>query len=50
MHNYSPTKGRRKVVKNFTIHEGLWMLGLIGLIMMGVMLLFFLGYLSADMH
>lgn len=50
MHNYSPTKGRRKVVDKFTIREGFWMLGAGGVILMGIMLLFLFAYLNADTH
>jgi hypothetical protein len=50
MHNHSPTRGRRRVVEKFTIGEGFWILGTVGVILMGIMLLFLLGYLNADMH
>lgn len=48
MQNYSPTRGRRKVVETFTIREGFWMLGIVCVIMMGIMLLFLFGYLNVD--
>jgi hypothetical protein len=50
MNNYSPARGRRKVVEKFTIREGLWILGILAVILMGILLLFLFGYLNADMH
>jgi hypothetical protein len=50
MHNYSPTRGRRKAVDKFTVREGFWMLGVVGMVLMGIVLLFVFGYLNADKH
>jgi hypothetical protein len=50
MNNYSPAKGKRKVVEKFRIREGLWILGILAVISMGMLLLFLFGYLNADMH
>ena len=50
MNNYSPARGRRKVVEKFTIREGLWILGILAAILMGMLLLFLFGYLNADLH
>jgi hypothetical protein len=50
MSNYSPARGRRKVVEEFTIREGLWILGILAVILMGILLLLLSGYLDADMH
>jgi hypothetical protein len=51
MHNRSPLRGRRKAVERlFTVREGFWMLGMVGVILMGIILLLLLGYLDADMH
>ena len=50
MHNHWPSRGRRKAVEQFSIREGFWMLGIVGVILMVIMLLFLLGYLNADMH
>jgi hypothetical protein len=47
MNNYSPTSGRRKVVEKFTIREGLGILGILAVILMGILLLFLSGYLNA---
>jgi hypothetical protein len=45
MSNYSPLeRGRRKYVEKFTSRQGLWLLGIAGLIMLGMMLLFLFGY------
>jgi hypothetical protein len=50
MSNYSPLeRGRRKVVEKFTSRQGLWLLGTVAVIMMGLMLLILLGYLNVDM-
>jgi hypothetical protein len=48
--NSSLGRGRRKAVEKFTVRQGLWMLGLVGVILMGLMLLVLFGYLNADMH
>jgi hypothetical protein len=37
-------------VEHFSFREGFWMLGIVGVILMGIMLLFLFGYLNADMH
>jgi hypothetical protein len=51
MHNRSPLRGRRKAVERlFRVREGFWMLGIIGIIVMGIMLLLLFGYLDADMN
>ena len=50
MHNHWPSRGRRKAVEQFSVREGFWMLGIVGVILMGIMLLFLFGYLNADMH
>ena len=48
MHNHWPTRGRRRVVEQFSPREGFWMLGIVGVLLVGIMLLFLLGYLNAD--
>ena len=50
MSNYSPARGRRKVVEEFTSREGLWILGILAVILLGILLLLLSGYLDADMH
>ena len=50
MHNHWPSRGRRKAVEQFSVREGFWMLGIVGVILMVIMLLFLFGYLNADMH
>ena len=50
MNNYSPARGRRRVVEKFTIREGLGILGILAVVLMGIMWLFLYGYLNADMH
>jgi hypothetical protein len=50
MNNCSPTRGRKRVVKKFTVREGLWTLGVPAVILMGILLLFFFGFLNTDMH
>jgi len=42
-------RGRRKFVEKFTSCQGLWLLGIVAVIMMGMMLLILLGYLNVDM-
>lgn len=49
MHNHWPSRGRRKAVEQFSVREGFWMLGIIGVILMGLMLLALFGYLNFDM-
>jgi hypothetical protein len=49
MSNYSPLgRGRRKSVEKFSSRQGLWLVGILGLIMLGMMLLFLLGYLNVE--
>jgi hypothetical protein len=50
MHNHWPSRGRRKTVEQFTVREGVWILGIVGVILMAIMLLFLFGYLNADQH
>jgi hypothetical protein len=50
MNNFSPARVRRKVVERFTTREGLWILGILAVILMGILLLFLFGYLNADLH
>jgi len=50
MHNHWPSRGRRKAVEQFSVREGLWMLGIVGVVLMVIMFLFLFGYLNADMH
>jgi hypothetical protein len=50
MSNYSPLeRGRRKYVEKFTSRQGLWLLGIVAVILMGMMFLVLLGYLNVDM-
>jgi hypothetical protein len=50
MSKYSPHgRGRRKFVEKFGSRQGLWVLGIVGLIMMAMMVLILLGYLNVDM-
>jgi hypothetical protein len=49
MRNHWPSRGRRKTVEQFTVREGFWMLGIVGVILMGLMLLALFGYLNFDM-
>ena len=49
MHNHWPSRGRRKAVEQFSVREGFWMLGIVGVILMVIMLLFLFGYLNVDM-
>jgi len=50
MSTYSPFgRGRRKSVEKFTSRQGLRLLGIVGVILMGMMLLMLLGYLNVDM-
>jgi hypothetical protein len=49
MHNHWPSRGRRKAVEQFSVREGFWMLGIVGVVLMGIMLLFLFGYLNVDM-
>jgi hypothetical protein len=36
-------------VDQFTVREGSWMLGIVGVILMGIMLLALFGYLNFDL-
>jgi hypothetical protein len=49
MHNHWPSRGRRKAVEQFSVREGFWMLGIVGVVLMVIMLLFLFGYLNVDM-
>jgi hypothetical protein len=50
MSKYSPHgRGRRKFVEKFTSRQGLWLLGIAAVMMMGMLLLILLGYLNVDM-
>jgi hypothetical protein len=50
MSKHSPHgRGRRKFVEKFGSRQGLGLMGIVGLIMLGMMLLFLLGYLNVDM-
>jgi hypothetical protein len=50
MSNYSPLeRGRRRFVEKFTSRQGIWLLGILAVIMMGMMLLILLGYVNVDM-
>jgi len=42
-------RGRRKYVEKFTSRQGLWLLRIVAVILMGMMLLVLLGYLNVDM-
>jgi hypothetical protein len=49
MSTYSPFgRGRRKFAEKFTSRQGLWLLGIVAVIMMAMMLLIVLGYLNVD--
>jgi hypothetical protein len=45
---YSPGRGRRRVVEKFATRQGLWILGILGVITMGVLMLM-LAYMNFDM-
>ena len=36
-------------MEQFTVREGFWMLGIVGVILIGIMLLTLFGYLNFDM-
>jgi hypothetical protein len=42
-------RGRRKFVEKFGSRQGLWLLGIVAAIMIGMMLLILLGYMNVDM-
>jgi hypothetical protein len=48
MREYSVGRGRKKRVGKFTALQGLWMAGLIGAAMFGMLLLFLLGFFHVD--
>jgi hypothetical protein len=48
MNNYRLGRGRRKAVEKFTSRKGLWMVGIVSVILMALLLLVLLGYLNAD--
>jgi hypothetical protein len=50
MHNHWPSRGRRKAVEQFSFREGFWMLGIVGAVLMVIVLLFWFGYLNAEMR
>jgi hypothetical protein len=45
----SMDKGRKKKVKEFKVGHGLWILGTVNAILMGILLLWMLGYVRFDM-
>jgi Na+-driven multidrug efflux pump len=45
---YSLGKGRKKAVRKFTARQGLWMAMIIGAGMLGMLLLFLLGFFHMD--
>ena len=49
MHNHWPSRGRRNAVEQFSVREGFWMLGIVGVVLTVIMLLFLFGYLNVDM-
>jgi len=48
MNTYSLGRGRKKAVKKFTTRQGLWMSLVIGSAMVGVLLLFLVGFFHVD--
>jgi len=55
MRNYRPVprryvgqKGRRRVVSAFTSREGFWVLGIITWIMVGIIVMWLLGFIRLD--
>jgi hypothetical protein len=48
MGKYSYAKGRRKVVEKFTNRQWLGMLAMVSAILIGMLLLYVLGYLNID--
>lgn len=51
MQTYSPgRKGRRKIVNQFTVREGLLIVALITGALVGLMALWILGYVHFDAH
>ena len=49
MKGYSPGRGRKKAVAKFTLRQGMWMVGVVTIAMIGVLLLWLLGYLRFDL-
>jgi Na+-driven multidrug efflux pump len=41
-------KGRRRAAEKFTARQGLWMLGIVILLSIGLVLLYVFGYLHVD--
>jgi hypothetical protein len=48
MNNYRLGRGRRNAVEKFTSRKGLWMVGIVCVILMALLLLMLLGYLNTD--
>jgi len=48
MRSYSPGRGSKKAVKNFTIRNGLWMTALIAAGMIAMLVLWLLGVFRLD--
>jgi hypothetical protein len=48
MGKYSYGRGRRRVIKQFTTLQGLWMLAVLSAFAMGTLVLYVLGYLHLD--
>lgn len=48
MRSYSQGRGRKKVVKKFTISNGLWMMALVAAVMIAMVMLWLLGFFSFD--
>jgi hypothetical protein len=46
---YSPVRGKRKAARKFTIRQGLWIAGIVGVVMAGMLMLILLGYVNVDM-
>jgi hypothetical protein len=49
MNTSSMGKGRKKKVRKFKVSNGLWILGIVNAILMGIVLLWMLGYVRFDM-
>ena len=50
MSTFSPGRGRKKAVQNFTTSDGLWMVGFVAALLIGIGLLWMFGILSFDSH
>jgi hypothetical protein len=48
MSSYSPGRGRRKAVRRFTNRDGLWIVGIVSVILVGMLMLILLGYLDVN--